>query len=112
MSNIGFVNFATASLASSISGSQQARPEQNTQRTESARQDFKVTLEALSAKTTGDVGDTTLEADRDADGRSLLHSGEHEDHSELTSETAALPHESHRVADVDAAVGRLLDLDA
>ncbi|MBR9800859.1 MAG: hypothetical protein ACE37I_16380 [Rubinisphaera brasiliensis] len=114
MSGFGISNLPALSLPSSVAGGQQARPGQDAARNEAAGQDFRSTLKALSAKTSGDVADPELSADRDADGRYLPgFTEEHPDHDQQTSsDSSSASGEAHRSRDVDGQIGRFLDLDA
>jgi len=116
MSGFGISNLPALSLPSSVAGGQQAKPGQDTVRADAAKQDFRSTLEALSTKTSGDVADPDLNADRDADGRSLLGYSEE---SEPRAERKDTPRDQNvntsgmlRTADPEGLRGRLLDLDA
>lgn len=116
MSGFGISNLPALSLPSSVAGGQQARPGQDAARNEAAGQDFRSTLKALSAKTSGDVADPELSADRDADGRNFP--GFDDDHAEQdqkrdsSNSSGSLSSDPHRSTDPDGMVGRFLDLDA
>lgn len=117
MSSVGFVNIPGLGLASSLAGGQQARPEQNQQRADAARQDFKGTLENLAAKTSGDVDNAQMEADRDADGQyaSAFHQSDQQAEDQQQPQNGASQSEKNgtpRSPDLDPTRGRLLDLDA
>jgi len=115
MSSIGFYSLPAGALASTLAGSPQTRPSQNSASADAARQDFQATLQALSAKTTGDVDSAQLSSERDADGRNLA--GYDESPPQETSESVPDSGEEQtprtvRAADPDSLLGRLLDLDA
>lgn len=116
MSGFGISNLTAVSLPSSVAGGQQARPGQDAARNEAAGQDFRSTLKALSAKTSGDVADPELSADRDADGRNLPgfddETAEDLAAESRSGENASPSAEPRRTSDVDGMVGRFLDLDA
>ncbi len=117
MSSVGFVNNPGLGLASSLAGGQQARPAQNQQRADAAQQDFKGTLEKLAAKTSGDVDNTQMEADRDADGQyfSAFHQSDQPPEDQEKPENGASRSEHNatpRTQDLDSTRGRLLDFDA
>ncbi|MCA8988338.1 MAG: hypothetical protein KDA78_11885, partial [Planctomycetaceae bacterium] len=66
-------------LASSVSGGIQSRSDRNESAKAASGQDFRQTLEQIAAKETQDVGETTLDTERDADGRSTWAFSAHPD---------------------------------
>ncbi|TWT64472.1 hypothetical protein [Rubinisphaera italica] len=112
MSQIGFTSASFPLIASSVSGGQQNRPGQNEATKAQAGQDFKDSLNALTSHQSEDVGETSLESDRDADGRDAPH--EHHEpadpHEEARANLDRLKAEK-RIPDTDQMVGQFLDLD-
>ncbi len=113
MSSIGAANFPAVSIASSVAGGQQARPGQDSAKAAAASQDFRSNLQAKESRAVEDVGETTLETDRDADGFYLPDQpeGEQEQNSSQEQEKQ-LQTRSHRSVDPDHMIGTHLDLDA
>ncbi len=112
MSSFGVTNFPAISIASSVAGGQQARPGQDSAKAAAASQDFRSNLQAKEASAVEDVGETSLETDRDADGFYLPDQPENENEQQSSEKPKDSTASSHRSVDPDQMIGTHLDLDA
>lgn len=113
MSSIGATNFSAITIASSASGGQQARPGQNSAKAAAASQDFRSNMETKASHALEDVEETTLNADRDADGFYLPDHPEGEEELQSSEkQKKETQSRSHRSVDPDRILGTHLDLDA
>ncbi len=111
MSSIGATNFPAISIASSVAGGQQARPGKDSAKAAAASQDFRSNLQAKEARAVEDVGETTLETDRDADGYYLPDHPENENREQTPEQQKKTTTSTRRSIDPDQMIGTHLDLD-
>ena len=112
MSGINYVNLPALSIASSVSGGQQARPGQDSAKAAAASQDFRSNLKAKASSAIEDVEQATLNTDRDADGLYLPDHPEDEQTQSPEKHGEEVKSQSHRSVDPDHILGTHLDLVA
>lgn len=116
MSSIGVGNVGSVHLAGSVSGGQQVKAERDQAKADSSRQDFKATLESISSQHAENVDETSLGADRDADGRRMddgfSDTESQSDHDTPTNSATQPVNQVNKSQDAFGERGVNLDLEA
>lgn len=110
MTAIGSGNIGALNLVGSFAGAQRNNATANEASAQAAEKAFQIDAARLTAQTNGDVSETELSSERDADGR-MPYEQEHPQ-SEKQNEEAANLNALRRSSDAAGELGNSLDLQA
>ena len=109
MSSIGFTNLGAITLAGSAAGAQGNAADTDEIKQAGADKKSAADRNAQAARALGDVAETDLSSDRDADGRQPFVPGSRHGKKDAGNEETG---KSHRPVDVSGERGNALDLEA